>query len=124
VHAACLLTLAARTDIIEGVNTQTQDASTLHTNAGCAMTSAWQNASAVMTGEVVDSANCEVSNVTNVRVDLSLPRELSLWLTAPLHTLVQGCGVYTPANSYGVPFNDASGGVYILGTASRAGWAW
>jgi hypothetical protein len=56
-----------RTDIIEGVHTQTQDASTLHTNKGCVMTTAWSNASAVMTGKLgSNNTNCD-TNVTSVR---------------------------------------------------------
>jgi hypothetical protein len=55
------------TDIIEGVHTQTQDASTLHTNKGCVMTTAWSNPSAVMTGKLgSNNTNCD-TNVTNVR---------------------------------------------------------
>ncbi|ELR12824.1 endo1,3(4)-beta-glucanase, putative [Acanthamoeba castellanii str. Neff] len=73
-------------DIIEGVNRDTVNAATLHTSAGCDMTSV--NQTQLMTGTFLEP-NCDT-------------------------TAGNGCGVDASANSYGAPFNTAGGGVYAL----------
>jgi len=69
-------------DIIEGVNKQSVDQSTLHTNDGCNMNNDNQD---MYTGHMVNK-NC-LGN--------------------------QGCGITASANSYGAPFNNGRGGVFV-----------
>lgn len=73
-------------DIIEGVNSQTTDTMTLHTSAGCSMSSAGSASGTVMT-----SSDCNASNGN------------------------LGCGASTSAtNNYGDGFNAVGGGVYAM----------
>mmetsp|Transcript_80169 Transcript_80169/g.120495 ORF Transcript_80169/g.120495 Transcript_80169/m.120495 type:complete len:206 (-) Transcript_80169:31-648(-) len=72
-------------DIIEGVNTQTQDQSTLHTSSGCTMPSGNNS----FTG-YADSLNCDASVNNN-----------------------EGCGITSKSTtSFGSGFNNAAGGVF------------
>jgi len=83
-------------DIIEGVNTNNADQTTLHTSQGCDMSGEDRSA---FTGDMV-STNC--------------------WVNAPNQGNNQGCGIQNYAGSYGVPFNQAGGGVY----ATEFGHGW
>jgi len=76
-------------DIIEGVNTNTLDATTLHTSNGCAMNRSYTP----FTGHW---------SATNCYVD------------APGQANNQGCGITAGPGSYGAPFNNGGGGVYAL----------
>lgn len=74
-------------DIIEGVNNQVQDQSTLHTSAGCTMP-AGNNS---FTG-YADSLDCDAYDNSN-----------------------SGCGITSHSTtSYGSGFNDNNGGVYAM----------
>jgi len=79
-------------DIIEGVNLMTQDLTSLHTSQGCAMNATAANQ---FTGTRDD-------NYTNC------------WVDAPNEPANQGCGINGMSNSYGTPFNNNGGGVYVL----------
>nr|VWO94484.1 Mixed-linked glucanase [Ganoderma boninense] len=73
-------------DIVEGVNDQTPNQSTLHTNSGCSMPS-----SRTQTGTSTGT-NCDTAATNNA-----------------------GCGVQAPQSaSYGPPFNSAGGGWYAM----------
>ncbi|KAI0820859.1 laminarinase [Trametes gibbosa] len=73
-------------DVLEGVNDQSPNQSTLHTNSGCTMP-----ASRAQTGNA-GSNNCDVAATNNA-----------------------GCGVQAnKANSYGPGFNNAGGGWYAM----------
>ncbi|KAI8816132.1 concanavalin A-like lectin/glucanase domain-containing protein [Fimicolochytrium jonesii] len=75
-------------DIIEGVNTQTQNLLTLHTSAGCTMAGVGRDQWAV-----ADSLNCDVN--------------------APGQFANQGCASRdSNTKSYGTDFNNNGGGVY------------
>ena len=74
-------------DIIEGVNSQTNNAMTLHTNAGCSITS-----TGAFSG-TMETSNCDV-NAANQAANA-------------------GCSIdSTNSNSYGKGFNANGGGVY------------
>jgi len=84
-------------DIIEGVNTNTNDQSTLHTSAGCNMPAGnnsctgWQQ-----------STDCDAYDNSN-----------------------SGCGVISPSsNSYGAGFNAQGGGVYAAQWVDSAISVW
>jgi len=81
-------------DIIEGVNTQTVVATTLHTNNGCTMNTNTND----MTGHWSTGTNGQPA--TNCYID------------APNQANNQGCGIQGAANTYGLPFNNGQGGVY------------
>lgn len=76
-------------DIVEGVNTYTNDQVTLHTNPGCALPS--MNADALgISGTLVSTQDCAAADTQNA-----------------------GCGVRSvETNSFGAGFNAMGGGVY------------
>lgn len=77
-------------DIIEGVNSQTTNAMTLHTGPGCAVT----NTANLFTG-TVSNGNCDVN--------------------AAGQPTNAGCGIVAPApQTYGTGFNANNGGVYAM----------
>ncbi|CCM01312.1 uncharacterized protein FIBRA_03361 [Fibroporia radiculosa] len=78
-------------DIVEGVNTYTNNQATIHTNPGCSIPSA--NSSVLgITGTVVGGTNCAAAETGN-----------------------QGCGVRSTSNtSFGAGFNGIGGGVYAM----------
>lgn len=81
-------------DILEGVNTNTQNQVSLHTGVGCTMpTDLSSGMSGTITTGSWDSYDCSSTNTGN-----------------------QGCGVMdtTSDNSYGTSFNNNGGGVYAL----------
>ncbi|XP_075261461.1 uncharacterized protein LOC142353138 [Convolutriloba macropyga] len=75
-------------DIVEGIDGNIYDVTTLHTSAGCN----FQNVTRNFTGNVKNSENCDVYETANT-----------------------GCGIQSsnPA-SYGNHFNSAGGGLYAL----------
>ncbi|KAJ3119893.1 hypothetical protein HK100_000116 [Physocladia obscura] len=78
---------AGEIDVIEGVNTNTQNSQTLHTQPGCAFTASELNQTGTLEFDDCNSANGANNNL--------------------------GCGVTNTANnSYGVGFNAIGGGVY------------
>jgi len=83
-------------DIIEGINVDTQVVTTLHTNLGCDMTN---ESTSTFTGHWAPgtmgnpSSNC----YGNAKGQLNN----------------QGCSIIGLPNSYGVPFNNNGGGVYV-----------
>jgi hypothetical protein len=84
-------------DIIEGVNTQTQDQSTLHTSAGCTMPAGNNSC----TGYQI-STDCNAYDNGN-----------------------SGCGVISPSStSYGSGFNANNGGVYACQWVNSAISIW
>jgi len=82
-------------DIIEGVNAQTADQTTLHTSNGCAMSSS----NSQFTGHWGTGSNGQPA--TNCYID------------APNQYSNQGCGIVGADGSYGAPLNSAGGGVYV-----------
>jgi len=77
-------------DIIEGVNTQANNAMTLHTSNGCTMA----NTARKQNGKV-SGPDC--------------------WISDPNQPNNAGCGVTaTTGNSYGTGFNNNKGGVYAM----------
>ena len=82
-------------DIIENINENTVNLESLHTNAGCSLVKAEQG------GPLNDDGVCD-NNYSN----------------QPSQYPKQGCGVNddSPANqpSYGTPFNNQGGGVYVM----------
>ncbi|EPS99603.1 hypothetical protein FOMPIDRAFT_53115 [Fomitopsis schrenkii] len=78
-------------DIVEGVNTYTNDQVTLHTNPGCALPS--MNADALgISGTLVSTQDCAAADTQNA-----------------------GCGVRSvETNSFGAGFNAMGGGVYAM----------
>ncbi|KAJ8489562.1 hypothetical protein ONZ51_g2842 [Trametes cubensis] len=85
-------------DVLEGVNDQTPNQSTLHTSSGCTMP-----ASRSQTGTSTGN-NCDTAATNNA-----------------------GCGVQAPtANSYGPAFNSAGGGWYAMERTSSfiKVWFW
>jgi len=77
-------------DIIEGVNTQANNAMTLHTNQGCTMA----NVARTQKGKV-SGPDC--------------------WVGDPGQPSNAGCGVTaTTGNSFGTGFNNNQGGVYAM----------
>lgn len=79
-------------DIIEGVNTYATNAVTLHTSAGCTMSSAGDQA-----GSILANADCNAGNAN------------------------QGCSTTTAnTQSYGTGFNANGGGVYAMEWTSQA----
>jgi len=77
---------AGEIDIIEGVNVNTQNAITMHTNAGCSL-----QKGPCGTGTRSNHPNCQSGGGDN-----------------------SGCGISGPANSYGTPYNSKMGGVTIM----------
>ncbi len=88
-------------DVIEGVNTMTQDHTTLHTDQGCSMS-----------GESTDlfTGSWSLNRAGGPSDDC--------WVDDPNQWSNAGCGIIntTPGvtTSYGVPFNAAGGGMYVM----------
>ena len=83
-------------DIIEGVNTQTADQTTLHTSFGCDQSTE----GSPFTGHWASGINKLATNC---------------WINAPGQDTNQGCSIISgdPA-SFGTPFNAKEGGVVAL----------
>jgi hypothetical protein len=81
-------------DVIEGVNTQSVVATTLHTSNGCTIP---ENTN-MMTGHWSTGTNGQPAT--------------NCYISAPNQANNQGCGIQGAANSYGAPFNAGRGGVY------------
>jgi hypothetical protein len=78
-------------DIVEGVNTYTNDQSTIHTGVGCTLPTSSSSALDI-TGTVVGGTDCSAADSDN-----------------------EGCGVRSAnTNSFGAAFNSAGGGVYAM----------
>jgi len=82
-------------DIIEGVNTQTADQTTLHTSNGCDMSTV---STRTFTGHW--STGTHGNPATNC------------YIHAPNQGSNQGCGIISGEGTYGAPLNAASGGVF------------
>jgi hypothetical protein len=79
-------------DIIEGVNSQTTDAITLHTSSGCSMSN-----SGSASGSVLQNSNCNADNAND------------------------GCSQSTTdTEGYGTGFNAIAGGIYAMDWTSSA----
>jgi len=83
-------------DIIEGVNAQTEDQTTLHTSNGCTMSSS----TSPFTGTWGTGSNGQPA--------------INCYIDAPNQYSNQGCGIIGAQGSYGAPFNSQGGGVYAL----------
>jgi len=81
-------------DIIEGVNTQTNDATTLHTSNGCTMSSS----NAPFTGTWSLGTNGQPAT--------------NCYISAPNQANNQGCGIQAAQGTYGEGFNNEGGGVF------------
>lgn len=90
-------------DIVEGVNTNSDNQATIHTSHGCTIPSS--NPSTLgITGTVVGGTNCAAAETSNA-----------------------GCGmVATQSNTYGVGFNNNGGGVYASASyfPKVCTWVW
>ncbi|KAJ3856807.1 glycoside hydrolase family 16 protein [Lentinula lateritia] len=76
-------------DIVEGVNTYTNNQATIHTNPGCTISSSNSTVLGI-TGTIVGGTNCAAAETNN-----------------------QGCGVRSSSDvSFGAAFNQNGGGVY------------
>jgi len=84
-------------DIIEGVNANTQDTTTLHTSDGCDQSG---ESTSLFTGNWGQGSNGQPAT--------------NCYINAPNQYSNQGCGIVGTANSYGAPFNQQGGGVYAL----------
>jgi len=82
-------------DIIEGVNIQTNDQTTLHTSDGCDQSGEWPGS---FTGSWAKGTNG--NNATNCYVD------------APYQGENQGCSIESNIQNFGASFNSLGGGVY------------
>jgi hypothetical protein len=89
---------AGEIDIVEGVNSQSSNRMTLHTNAGVTLANATS-----MTGDII-STNCDISATSNN----------------------QGCTIVDPnsAGSFGEAFNKNGGGVFATEYTSEAIKIW
>lgn len=81
-------------DIIEGINTNTQVATTLHTGPGCTM----QGEPKQFTGNWATGSNGQPSD--------------NCYVNAPGQYPNQGCSIVGSQGSFGAPFNQNNGGVY------------
>ncbi|EED82529.1 hypothetical protein POSPLDRAFT_112923 [Postia placenta Mad-698-R] len=78
-------------DIVEGVNTYTNNQATIHTNPGCTIPSSNSTVLGI-TGDVTGGTNCAAAETGNA-----------------------GCGIRSTSNtSYGAGFNEIGGGVYAM----------
>lgn len=78
-------------DIVEGVNTNTENQATIHTNPGCTLPSS-NSQTLGISGTVTGGTNCAAAESNNA-----------------------GCGIIaTQSNTYGVGFNNNGGGVYAM----------
>jgi len=84
-------------DVIEGVNVNTQVATTLHTSDGCVIKNANNSE---FTGEWSSGTNGQPAT--------------NCYINAPNQENNQGCGITGAQASYGAPFNSGNGGVYAL----------
>jgi len=84
-------------DIIEGINTNNFDSTTLHTSQGCDMSG---ESTSLFTGKWGTGPGGKLAT--------------NCWVNAPGEYANQGCGIVTPGGTYGAPFNSAGGGVYVL----------
>jgi len=84
-------------DIIEGVNTQSSDQTTLHTSNGCTMSA---SSSSQFTGRWGTGTNGQPAT--------------NCYVSAPNEAGNQGCGIIGSDGSYGTSFNNGQGGVYAL----------
>jgi len=82
-------------DIIEGVNVDSTDTTTLHTSNGCTMNG---EASSLFSGRWSTGTNGQPA--------------LNCFISAPNQNNNQGCGII--GGSYGEPLNSQGGGVYAL----------
>jgi len=82
-------------DIIEGVNLQTNDQTTLHTSNGCSMSSVPTNS---FTGKWGAGSNGQPSD--------------NCYISAPNQYDNQGCSIISNTQNYGVPLNNENGGVF------------
>ena len=86
-------------DIIEGVNSATENTMTLHTNAGCSITNTGSFSGSIAT------SNCDVN--------------------APNQATNQGCSIDTQNGAtYGTGFNSQAGGVYATEWTSESISIW
>jgi len=81
-------------DIIEGVNVQTNDQTTLHTSNGCNMA----GESTPFTGAWGTGSNNQPAT--------------NCYINAANQYDNQGCGIISNTQNYGVPLNNAGGGVW------------
>ena len=91
---------AGEIDIIEGVNSQSSNRMTLHTNSGVSLA----NTSSSMTGSLVTSANCDVAASSDN----------------------EGCAIADPEStaSFGKQFNANTGGLFATEYTSEAIKIW
>jgi hypothetical protein len=82
-------------DIIEGVNTGTVDHTTLHTSNGCDMSHEDPH---LFSGSWAKDGNTVADNC---------------YIKAPGQSANQGCSIIGSPNSFGAPFNEGGGGVYV-----------
>lgn len=94
-------------DIIEGVNTNTADATTLHTQQGCDMS-----------GESVDLFTGHWGLGSNNQPSTNC------WIDAPNQYTNEGCSIIGQTGSYGKLFNAFGGGVYVLEFTDQYIRAW
>jgi hypothetical protein len=97
-------------DIIEGVDKQTQVLTTLHTSSGCDMSS---EPTSDFTGHWSTGSQNNPSD--------------NCYIGATDQYSNQGCSIVGAANSYGAPFNSASGGVFATNWVPSQGisvWFW
>lgn len=91
-------------DIIEGVNLQSHNAMTLHTGAGCSISSTSNKRSTLFSGTVATS-NCDINAAGQAQN--------------------AGCSISTSeTSSYGSGFNSAGGGVYATEWTDEAISIW
>jgi len=84
---------AGEIDIIEGVNRQLQDQTTLHTSSGCDMSSVDPSSFTGAWGKAIDGSN-----------------GTDCWVGSPKQWSNAGCGILDgDQSSFGVPFNDGNG---------------
>jgi len=97
-------------DIIEGVDKQTQVLTTLHTSNGCDMGS---EPTSDFTGKWATGSQGNPSD--------------NCYISAGDQYSNQGCSIIGASNSYGAPFNSASGGVFATNWVPSQGismWYW
>lgn len=85
-------------DIVEGVNTQSYDQTTLHTSDGCSVP-AWTQGALFSGSWGTGTAGNPTTNC---------------YVNAPNQYSNQGCAILGPQSSYGPGFNNAGGGVFAL----------
>jgi len=96
-------------DIIEGVNVQTNDQTTLHTNEGCDQSG---ESDSSFTGKWgIGTKNNPATNC---------------WIDAPNQYTNQGCSIIDNVQSYGAPLNQMNGGAFatLINSTVIAAWFW